>query len=623
VDVPTAPGNASAATTTTFLSAEEIRERLTWFGAVRNGDAEKFFGPAVFSEPRQRTFRLEGLDATAPGAKLEVALQGVTEGPHAVSLTVNGLAVGTLTFEAQGLGTARIDLPPGLLVPGDNVVGLVAPAATDISLEQYVRIVYPHLARRTSGPLELSLPGGEATVLFGFDTARTRILDITDPEAPVGLATWSGTGGPAVAAPGTGLRRLVAYQPEDSSPPAAVLPNHPSRWHASPGADLVIVGPGSLLPAAQPLVDRRRGEGLEVALVDIEDLQDEFASGEKSAEAIRAFLAEALRSWEVRPRWVLLLGSASYDPRDYLGLGGDRVPAGIVQTEALEAVSDSWFLDVPRGGSLSIGRLPARTPTDVEAVVAKVLGRQAATPRSPVLLVSDVRGTSDFPEMSADVRSEVPDAAVTALERGTEPDDSLRQRFLAAARSGPALVNYVGHASELFWNGDLHTVADTEALSGGGTSLWLHLTCLTAFFQDPRRQSLAVATLLAPDGGAWGAWGSTGMTHPSDHPALDRTLVRALLVEGKTLGEATRSALAAVSDPDLRSTFVLLGDPSATAVARRTAALEQVAASRSVASGCSTGGGSGTLALLAGVGLWTVLARRRARPRPPVSPRAA
>ncbi len=615
VDLSTAPASASAATTTTFLAAAEIRERLTWFGAVRNGDTEKFFGPAVFSKARERTFQLDGLDLTGTGARLEVALQGVTDVPHAVDLTVNGLAVGTVTFDGQALGTGRIDLPPGVLVPGDNVVGLVAPGATDISLEQFVRIVYPRRTSRTSGQLELTLPAGEATVLDGFDAARTRVLDITDPDAPVSLATWSGSSGPAVVAAGAGLRRLVAYQREDGAPPSAVLVNQPSRWHASPGADLVILGPRALFPGIQPLADRRRAEGLEVALVDIEDVQDEFASGEKSAEAIRAFLEEALKRWEARPRWVLLLGSATYDPRDYLGLGGDMVPAGIVQTDALEAVSDSWFLDVPGARSVSIGRLPVRTVTEAEAVVAKILERRLATPRSPVLLVSDARGSSDFPEMSADVRAELPDAAVTVLERGSEPDDSLHQKFLAAARSGPALVNYVGHASELFWNGDLHTVADTEALAGGGTSLWLHMTCLTGFFQDPRRQSLAVATLLAP-GGAWGAWGSTGMSYPSEHPALDRALVRELLLEGKTLGEATRSALAAVGDPDLRSTFVLLGDPSATAVARSTAELRETTARPAVASGCRTAGEWDVLAIHAVlVALWTAVSRRQSSRR--------
>ena len=73
------------------------------------------------------------------------------------------------------------------------------------------------------------------------------------------------------------------------------------------------------------------------------------------------------------------------------------------------------------------------------------------------------------------------------------------------------------------------------------------MTCLTGFFQDPRRQSLAVATLLGPSGGAWGAWGSTSMTYPTEHPALNRALVKALLLDGKTLGEATREALGGVS----------------------------------------------------------------------------
>jgi hypothetical protein len=259
-------------------------------------------------------------------------------------------------------------------------------------------------------------------------------------------------------------------------------------------------------------------------------------------------------------------------------------------------------------------------------VVAKILGRQAATSRSPVLLVSDARGSSDFPAMSADVRSELPDAAVTVLDRGSEPDDSLHQRFLSAARGGPALVNYVGHASELFWNGDLHTVADTEALAGGGTSLWIHMTCLTGFFQDPRRQSLAVATLLGSSGGAWGAWGSTSMTYPTDHPALNRALVKALLLEGKTLGEATREALDGVSDADLRSTFVLLGDPSARAVANRTAALQTRSSSNAL--GCSsTGGGAWNLAALLVLAAWLMAGRRRVpvreRSRPPVSPRDA
>jgi len=119
-----------------------------------------------------------------------------------------------------------------------------------------------------------------------------------------------------------------------------------------------------------------------------------------------------------------------------------------------------------------------------------------------------------------------------------------------------------------------------------------------------------VATLLAPGGGAWGAWGSTAMTYPYQHPMVDRALVRALLLEGRTLGEATRAALAGASDPDLLSTFVLLGDPSARAVSSKTAALQTP--TRSGALGCSSSGaGTGTMAVLAAVGLWLAATRRR------------
>jgi len=609
-DISFTPATTGDASVATFLASSEIRERLTWFGAAQNGDAEKFFGPAVFSQPSQRTFTLDGLDVGGSGSRLEVALQGIIDVPHSVSVAINGLPVGTVDFQGAVPGEASFTLPPGALVPGDNVVQLVSSADEDLSLEQSIRLVYPRQTIRGSGALDFTLEGGRAARLDGFDPALTHVLDVTDPDAPVRLGIWISSGVPVVAAAGTGTRHLIAYLDGDVVAPASVLPNRPSSLHTTQGADLVILGPSSLFPAMQPLVDRRRSEGIRVALVDIEDVQDEFASGEKSVDAVRGFLQQALQSWNVAPRYLLLLGAATYDPRDYLGLGGDLVSSAVVQTDAMEAVSDSWFVGIPGAEQVSVGRLPVHGEDEARAVVAKILARKEVDGHSPVLLASDALGTSDFPEMTSDLRAVLPDAPATVIVRGSEPDDVLHQRFVDAARGGPALVNYTGHASELFWSGNLHTVADVDALSGGGTSLWIHMTCLTAFFQDPRRESLAVATLLEPSGGAWGAWGSTSMTYPTDHPALNRALVKALLLEGKTLGEATREALDGVSDADLRSTFVLLGDPSSRAVARKTAALETRSSSNAL--GCSsTGGAVWNLAALLALAAWLVAGRRR------------
>ena len=51
-----------------------------------------------------------------------------------------------------------------------------------------------------------------------------------------------------------------------------------------------------------------------------EEIADEFGHGQPSAEAIRSFLAYAYQSWaRPSPRYVLLLGDASYDPRNFVG----------------------------------------------------------------------------------------------------------------------------------------------------------------------------------------------------------------------------------------------------------------------------------------------------------------
>jgi len=54
-----------------------------------------------------------------------------------------------------------------------------------------------------------------------------------------------------------------------------------------------------------------------VALVPVGDLYDEFTFGMKDPRAIRDYL----RSSRARPRFVLLVGDASLDPRRCLGRG--------------------------------------------------------------------------------------------------------------------------------------------------------------------------------------------------------------------------------------------------------------------------------------------------------------
>jgi hypothetical protein len=62
-------------------------------------------------------------------------------------------------------------------------------------------------------------------------------------------------------------------------------------------------------------------------VVNVEDVFDEFSYGTHTPQAIRDFMALAKNSWAQGPGYLLLVGDASYDPRNYLGVGNfDFVP---------------------------------------------------------------------------------------------------------------------------------------------------------------------------------------------------------------------------------------------------------------------------------------------------------
>ena len=69
--------------------------------------------------------------------------------------------------------------------------------------------------------------------------------------------------------------------------------------------------------------------------------------------------------------------------------------------------------------------------------------------------------------------------------------------------------------------------------------------------------------MLAPSGGAVAAWASSGLTDSSGQSNLDQTMVSALYGgQSLTLGEAAAAAKRAVSNLDIRRTWILLGDPA-------------------------------------------------------------
>ena len=143
-------------------------------------------------------------------------------------------------------------------------------------------------------------------------------------------------------------------------------------------------------------------------------------------------------------------------------------------------------------------------------------------------------------------------------------DDQVHGGLLRGLNGGELLVNYMGHGSEEGWRGDTFTSTDAGALTNGvRLPFVVSMTCLNGFFQDVYSDSLAEALMKAKQGGAVAVWASSGLTEPDKQAVMNKELIR-LLFNGETmtLGEAVTRAKAAVSDRDVRRTWILFGDPT-------------------------------------------------------------
>ena len=582
VETARSPRNAPLSTDTSFQATVERRDELIYFTALLNGDADSFFGPIVWNDPTapaRQVLTLRNIDRTVPTAELEIALQGGTDvllgadPAHRVAVTVNGHAAGEIVFLGLEAVTQKFTIPGAWLREGENVVELLALHGwDDVSVVDTVRITYAHTYAADDGGLLFTASGGSRLLVSGFGSGTVRALDITDAAQPFELAVspTAVAGTVEIALAGSGRRVVQALEETRFARVERVEANEPSELHASTGGALVVIAPESLRAEIAPLVARRQAQGLAVVVASPTDIYDELSFGSKDPAAIRSFLSAA-RLWATPATHVLLVGDASLDPRDHIGGGAyDLVPTKLVNTEFGKTASDGWLADVDGDGvaDLAVGRLPARTPEQLRAHVAKIFAYESAAPAGSwardVLFVSgddpelDFRGAND--ELNASFGSAY---SLANVDMAAEGAVAARQNLLQRWNAGAGLINFYGHGSVEIWQyPGFFGRHDALALQNGERlPLVVAMTCLNGYFHDVWQESLAEGLLRAPNGGAAAVWTLSSLTYLHHQMPANRALIGALTA-GSTFGEATVAAQRATPDRDVRNTLLLFGDPS-------------------------------------------------------------
>jgi hypothetical protein len=499
-----------------------------------------------------------------------------------VSVSVNGGFVGETTFAGKRPHALEVSVPASMLKEGANELSVTNVGDTGVSslvfLDRF-ELSYPQVSTTHGGVFEGAW-SQSGTVEVGGVSAPVVILRDTRQPGPEGSAvTWvTGfqTTGSSVRFQAQASYRYTVVSPEGLlSPRIGRVP--PSTLKAGTNrADYLVIAPREFLEAAQPLLERRRSQSLSSRAVSFEQIASEFGHGQPSAEAIRAFLKYAYHSWQrPSPRYVVLLGDATYDPRRFVSTSWPSpLPALWTKTSYLWTASDP-ALGAVNGDDplpdLSIGRLPATTREQAEALITKLL----AWEDSGQDLSGNAVLVADTPDMAGDFEADVEDIRQTFLANRTtttlkvrELGAATRPAILGALDEGASMMSYVGHGGTAVWSSSnvLNSWDTPSLLAQSRQPLLLTLNCLNGYFVAPNFDSLSESLVKAEGRGAIAALSPSGLSLDGPAHQYHRALMAELTsARHARLGDAILAAQATYAQaglmPELLTVYQLLGDP--------------------------------------------------------------
>jgi hypothetical protein len=545
VPQPVSPGKATAS----YRHRVE-REENRYYQAGLLDAPDLWLWDSLFApETKDYPFEVRELAPGSP-ATMEVFLQGVSSSSHLVRLFVNGTLLAESTFAEKSPRTIAAEIPDGLLREGENALsienaGSAGSAYSMVMLDRFV-VEYP---RRLQAGL---------------------VLDVTDPANP----RWIRDGSSLAAEE---ARSYWVVGSELRTPRIEKAVRSKLRA-ADQRADYLILGPRELLPSAEPLLALRRRQGLRSLAVALDEVYSEFGFGESTPESIRGFLTYAYHHWrKPAPRYVLLLGDATYDFKDHLGTGvTNQVPPFVVRTSYLWTASDSEYAAVHGDDAFpdfAIGRLPAKSVSEARAMVSKILAHEAsdAIRRGGAVLVADNADTAgnfeaDAEEIASTLLASRDPRRVYLGRLGVE---GARAAIVESFAEDPALVSYLGH-------GGIHLWAQENVLDASGASslprrdrwpLVVTLNCLNGFFHFPYFDSLGEALVKAEGRGAIASISPSGLSLNEPAHVFHKALLSELLSGNHDrLGDAVAAAQRAYADSgadsELLRIYLLLGDPA-------------------------------------------------------------
>lgn len=638
--ITTREGSGSGTAATAYTHTVHLEENLYYFSMIPHLEGVEHWYWSILSSAWQPfTFTVSSLVTTLPySATLDFRLAAYTTGAHRTQIRINGhtTPITEVVWSGEGSMTGTVPFPMTDLVDGDNYAHVAEVEAGSVVVVDSFDAAYTRAFVAITDTLRFDQPatGAFQYTITNFTTSTIQGFDITDPFNVVRITSpnifSSGSYAYQFADNQASPREYIVLTTTQYKTPVSITRDTAGDLkNTANAADYIIIAPDSFVTSTQSLATFRQSQGLRVKIVGAQDVYDEFNDGVLDPQALRDFLAYAYSYWSApAPAMVLLVGDAHFDPRGYCltpgkcpQSGGITTPPNsifipaalrIVDASRYESADDNFFVAFNDGSGdffpqMALGRLPANSTTEVEAMVNKILTYEQSPPtgtwRGRVSFVSDnaynadgsADGGGNFWAYSDAVAAnpyylptnyQVNRVYYNPCDPNTYPQCALPYPYyttegathdavLDAINQGSVIVNYVGHGSITQWAHALLAIADVDTLSNGyKLPFMVDMTCDTGYFiyPDLAFPGLGEKNVRRASNGALAAWAATGWGYADDHDFLNRGLFESIFHNGeRRIGPATIAGKAflwaSYSPPsdrqiDAMKMFTLLGDPA-------------------------------------------------------------
>ncbi|MFO7446925.1 MAG: C25 family cysteine peptidase, partial [Ignavibacteriaceae bacterium] len=326
------------------------------------------------------------------------------------------------------------------------------------------------------------------------------------------------------------------------------------------------------------------------AIIDVEDIYDQFSYGYFNPESIKDFLQSTHAFWqEPLPKYIVLIGSASYDYH-YNKVKFQSLSPVINYVPSFgAAVSDNWFVTWDSTGAyiprMNIGRLPVRTLQELEYYISKHQGyvQQDYDEWNKSFLffsggnntdegeINQLKGVNDFILNNYVKPAPVGGNSTHFYKTKTPPTDFgpyTPQEIQSAISKGGAFISYIGHSGTQTWD---NTITEPAQLKNNKNKFPLitDFGCSTARFAEPDIKSFSQLFMLDPDGQAIAYIGNSSLGYFTTSTTFPQIFYRRLLVDSVyNISEALKTGKMEMlqnSSPQVYQLFALtntlIGDP--------------------------------------------------------------